>query len=301
VVYVGSANGKLYALSNVGGLAHSSWSMFRHNPWHTGNPATLTLASGVRLGDLDFQFQVRGLSGMNCSVEGSQNLESWSTLGSVTLPTGGSATFTDVQASGYQHRFYRARSGAILSYNSLGYVAVPVPTGYSMIANQLDNPAGNAVGVLLPSPPDGTTVYEWDENTDQFVINVFWLGVWSNPNMTLNPGEGVLVLPGALTTFSFVGSLRQGALANPVPSGMSIRSSMVPQTGILDIDLGYPVAEGDTVLRYDNATASYITDSFVDGQWEGDDPPPRPRVAESFWITTSAAKDWLREFSVWNP
>src|SRR5207302_8556749 len=57
-----------------------------------------------------FVVQVLGLSGMNCSIEGSHNLESWSTLGSVPLPTGGAATFTDNQASGYPYRFYRARS-----------------------------------------------------------------------------------------------------------------------------------------------------------------------------------------------
>ncbi len=295
-VYVGSGNRKLYALSGLSGLARSPWPMFRHSPWHTGNPSTLTLSSGVRLQDLDFQFQIHGLSGMNCTVEGSHNLESWATLGSVTLPAGGVATFTDTQASGYAYRFYRVRSDSILSYNSLGYVAVEVPVGYSMIANQLDHPAGNAVGVLLPDSPEGTMLYKWDEGAQQFVINEFVSGVWEEPYMTLNPGEGALVQPGTATVFTFVGDLRQGTLANPYPSTFSIRSSLVPQSGPLDTGLGFQPAQGDRIDRWNNAIGDYELYTFFAGTWHPT--VPIPRVGESFWIS-GTGNTWTRTFSIW--
>lgn len=270
--------------------------MYRRNPWHTGNPATLTLASGVRLGDFDFQFQLRGLNGMNCTIEGSHNLESWATLGTVPLPAGGVATFTDVQASGYPHRFYRARSGPILSYNSLGYTAIAVPTGYSMVANQVDNPAGNTVGVLLPNPPEGTTLQKWNEGSQGWDGNTFSFGSWSSPNMTLNPGEGALVQPGAATTFTFIGDVRQGTLANPYPGSFAIRSSLVPQSGPIDTALGFQPIEGDRIDRYNNAAGGYDIYQFLGGAWFP--AVPIPRVGESIWISGTAGT-WTRAFTVW--
>ncbi len=296
VIYVGSGNGKLYAFSNLGGLAHTPWAMFRQNPQHTGNPATLTLSSGSRQPNGSFLFQINGLSGMNCTVEGSENLGSWATLGAVTL-AGGAATFTDAQAAGFSWRFYRVRSGAILSYNSLGYVAVNIPSGYSMVANQLDNPAGNTVAIFLPNPPNGTTLNKWNEATQQYNTSTFSLGVWSNPNMTLSPGEGALVQPGSVTTFTFIGNLRQGMLGNPFPSGLSIRSSIVPQAGPIDTMLSFPSAIGDTINRYTSATASYDAYTFTGTAWLPS--VPIPRTGESFWINTTAAKTWTRNFAVW--
>jgi len=238
---------------------------------------------------------------MNCSIDGSHNLESWSTLGSVTLPAGGTANFTDNQASGYPYRFYRARSDSIFSYNSLGYTAVGVPTGLSMIANQLNNPAGGTVGVLLPNVPEGTTLYKWNETTQQFDGNTFSGGAWSNPNMTLNPGEGVFVQPGSATAFTFIGEVPQGTLANPFPSGDSTRSSLVPQTGPIDTFLGLPLINGDVIYRYDNAAGGYQGYLYSsDGQSYAWVPEvPVPRVGESFTIRTSAPRTWTRSFTVW--
>lgn len=302
VVYVGNAAGNLYALQDVSGPAPGDWSMFRQNARHTGYPATLTLASPVRLGDLDFQFQIRGLSGMICGVEASHNLESWRVLGSITLPSGGSTTFTDTQASGYSHQFYRVRSGAILSFKALGYMTVTVPPGSAMIANQVQT-ANNHVRVLFAGVPNNTEIHKHDPGTGGYLTAAFVDNQWEGADFEVGPGEGVFIdnpLAGPLTV-AFVGELLQGRFSNPVPAGSSVRSSMLPQTGVLDVELGYPVAEGDSVSRYDPATGGYLTTSYLDGQWEGYDPPPRPCVGESFWITTSAAKDWLREFSVWNP
>jgi outer membrane protein assembly factor BamB len=303
-VYIGSSDGKLYALAGVSGLARSSWPMFRQNPWHTGPPATLTLSSGNRQPDNSFRFQINGLSGMSCKVEASENLQSWFNLtagGLVTL-TSGTLTFNDPQASGYAYRFYRVSSGPILSYNSLGYVAVVAPVGSSMIANQLDNPSGNTLGVLLTSVPAGTVFSKYNEATQQYVDNTYAAGSgWSDPSMTLNPGEGGFIRLATAQTLSFVGSLRQGSLANPFPTGYSIRSSMVPQTGPIDTSLGFNPVNGDSVLRWNNARAAYDTYSYDLGLGNGWlTGPPVPAVGESVFIYDStASRIWNRNFTVW--
>jgi len=274
--------------------------MFRQNPWHTGTPATLTLGSGERLANGNFRFQIHGVAGMVCQVNASHNLISWITIptaqATVTL-TGGTDTFTDLEQNpGFAYRFYRVRSGPILSLNSLGYVAVDVPSGSSMIANQLNNPAGNTVAVLLPTAPVGTTLYKWNETSQQYYpANTFAVG-WSDPNMTLNPGEGVLVQAGAATTFTFVGDVPQGTLANPLPASLSIRSAMVPQTGPIDSLLGYPNVVGDVINRYNNAAGAYESYTCLGSSWS---PLLAPRVGESFWINTGTARTWTRTFRVW--
>lgn len=164
-----------------------------------------------------------------------------------------------------------------------------------MVANQLDNPAGNTVGVLLPGPPNGTTLYKWNETTQQYEGNNYFFG-WSNPNMTLNPGEGALVQPGSATAFTFIGSLRQGVLANPYPSNFSIRSSLVPQTGPIDTALGFQPSNGDRIDRYNNANGAYDIYQFLFGAWSP--AVPVPRVGEAFWVSGTGST-WNRTFTVW--
>jgi hypothetical protein len=54
-----------------------------------------------------------------------------------------------------------------------------------MIANQLNHPSGNAVGVVLPGVPVGTTLQKWNEKAQSYdVPNVVLGGGWSDPTMT---------------------------------------------------------------------------------------------------------------------
>jgi hypothetical protein len=175
-------------------------------------------------------------------------------------------------------------------------MAVDVPSGDSMFANQLDNAAGNTVGVLLPNPPESTTVSKWDEVTQQLIPNSYQSGQWSDPNMKLNPGEGAFVQPGTATTFTFVGDLRQGKLANPYPSNYSMRSSMVPQTGPLDTALGFQPVQEDMIFRWNNTTGDFDLYTFAGGAWNPT--LPIPRVGESFMIYGTAST-WTRTFSIW--
>jgi hypothetical protein len=60
-------------------------------------------------------------------------------------------------------------------------------------------------------------------------------------------------------TLTFVGQVPQGNLANPIPSGFSIRANQVPQAIRPDtVGLAEPtVNEGDRYFRFNVATQSY--------------------------------------------
>jgi len=142
-------------------------------------------------------------------------------------------------------------------------------------------------------------LYKWNEATQRYDDgNSFIAGFgWSNPNMTLNPGEGVLAQLGSATTFTFIGNVRQGTLANPFPTDLCIRSSMVPQTGPIDTALGFAPTNGDMIERYNNAAGGYDIYTYSGGAWSPS--APAPRVGESFWINTTTVRTWTRAFTVW--
>lgn len=196
----------------------------------------------------------------------------------------------------------------VFSVNAVGYVNLDLPPKFSMIANPL-NTSNNTVSALLPNVPEGTTVYKFNNGSFNQSAS-FLFGSWTgDANMTLNPGEGVFFNNPGTTTLrlTFVGEVMQGtganALNNPIPAGFSIKSSQVPQAGKLDGtaagELGFPVAEGDTVYKFNRTTQNYSTHSFLFGSWGGDG-VPMIDVGESFFVNKAAAATWTRSFSVNN-
>jgi hypothetical protein len=187
---------------------------------------------------------------------------------------------------------------AVYSVNVVGYVNYPAKAPFSMIANPLDNKAGNNLNNILPSVPIGTTIYTWNGTT--FASSVFF-GSWA-PDITLAPGEGAFINLAADTTLTWVGEVMQGALANAIPAGLSIKSSQVPQalklenspTDPTDPGLGFPAAIGDTIYFFRGTPPAYVSSVYF-GSFS---PPAIPAVGEAFWVSTSTAKSWTRTFSV---
>jgi hypothetical protein len=214
-----------------------------------------------------------------------------------------------------------ALSGASLmaqvySVNVVGYINVTIPPGFSIVADQL---LANGPGVpqtlspLLdsqiglnptgdPSPFNGTSWFKytagvtsgspWTTLTpDSYPAtgNVPWDQTFAT-NTTLNPGEAIFVQnPGSAFTVTFVGTVPQGNLTNnAVAHGFSLVSSIIPQAGRLDADLGFPEVDGDTVFIYNVSTSShpgyqtYNADSYSGSGQPWDAPggqPLNPTVA----------------------
>jgi hypothetical protein len=177
---------------------------------------------------------------------------------------------------------------SVFSVNIVGYVNVDVPAGFSMIANQLDNGNGNMLNDLIPSADIGTTIYKFDATTG-FSPSTF-ISDWQ-PNLSLAPGEGAFINVGTATTLTFVGEVKTGTSTVSIPSGFSIKSSVLPISEKLE-DSGFPASIGDTVYFFRNG--GYVASTFIsDFQ-----PEAKPAVGESFFVNKGTAADWTRTFTV---
>ncbi len=253
-----------------------------------------SLSSAKRFPHGPFQFQVKLPSGFAYEIEASTDTKNWTSIASGTAQTD-TVEHLDSDASKFSFRFYRAMCGELVSKNIVGYVSIALPPGFSMISNPLHAPS-NTVGSLFSNLPDGATLCKFDTSLFRLTNNSLQDGKWSNPNEKLVPGEGGIFFNPTtdFKTINFVGDVSQGRLLNPIPSGMSIRSSLVPQPGRLNSDLGFPIAEGDVVHVFDRDQQKYVLYPFSAVEWERN--PPVIGVGESFWISKTQPGNWVRDF-----
>jgi hypothetical protein len=241
-----------------------------------------------------FQFQGNLGAGDSYNLEVSPDLKNWSSLES-GVSNGSVLEFSDSDASKFSFRFYRAASGEKLFQNVIGYVSVNLPPGFSMVANPFNSPS-NCVADLFPQMPEGSTFCKFDTSLFRLSNNAVKQGAWTNPNEKLVPGEGgIFFNPSTeIKTVNFVGDVSQGRLFNPIPPGLSIRSSLVPQSGKLNSDLGFPMAEGDMVHLFDRERQKYVSYPFSAKGWGAD--APNINLGESFWISKTQPDSWEQKF-----
>ena len=299
-IYFGSGNNKLYALRGLSGPAHSSWPMFRRDARHVANLGNITLHSAQLWSNQLVQWQILANPALtSVDVQSSVDLTNWSAATSIPL-VNGTATCLDWPTNQPLARFYRAKSGSYLSMNPIGCLIKSIAPGYALIANHL-NTTNNTVRGLLPIVPDGTKVWKWNEAAQQYNTNTFSTSTGWSTNLTLLPGEGAWI--GNVNVSSndivlrFVGEVLQGQLVNPVPSGFSLRSSMVPQAGGVSTALGYSAGDTDTIQGFGNGGYEQSR-VYINGYgWYEDEPVFE--IGESFTITPAAARTWSRNFNVW--
>jgi len=187
----------------------------------------------------------------------------------------------------------------VYSLNVVGYYNIACPAGEKvMIANQL-NTTNNTLGALIPDGPaaaefykfaGGFTGYQFDD------LDMVWL---PNGDATLNPGEGAFYLSPVATTLTFVGEVLQGTLQNDLPIDTKVmRSSMVPQAGLISTDLGLPGEAADELYTWANGYTGYQFDD-LDMVWL----PSEPTIAvgQAFFYKKAlgnVSSIWTRNFTV---
>jgi hypothetical protein len=200
--------------------------------------------------------------------------------------------YIDSEAYKFTCRFYRLLARTVFSTNVIGYASVSLPPGFSMIGNPFEG--SPPVGELFKEWPDGTTVNRFDTQLFRLVENGVKQGKWINPAEKLVPGEGAIFFnpTSDYKSASFYGEVNPVHQSVPVPSGFSIRSSLVPERGNLAEDLKFPVTNGDVIHLFDRERQAYVLHPFENGQWTAG--PPILGVGESFWVAKTEPGNWMR-------
>jgi len=188
----------------------------------------------------------------------------------------------------------------VYSLNVVGYYNVPAPANtLVLIANQL-NTTNNTIASLIPNGPPNAFLYKYVGGFQTFKFDDVDLAWTPTGDATLNPGEGAFYLSPSATTLTFVGEVLQGTLT--VPNGLPtntkvMRSSMVPQTGLITTDLKLPGEANDFLYTYAGGYSTYKFDD-VDLAWTPSE--PTIKVGESFFYVKAgtASTAWVRNFTV---
>lgn len=192
-----------------------------------------------------------------------------------------------------------AQSTNVYSDNAVGVVQqVYQPGQFQMICNPL-NTTNNTLGSLMPSMPNGTSIFKW--NGASYVSSTFLFGSWSQPALTLNPGEGCFIKVGGSAPYTniWAGEIMQGMLTNNFAVGFSIVSSKVPQEAdAVTLGLLCSPANGDAIYKYNPATGTYSSATFLFGSWNPS--PPTIAVGEAVFLKSSTGHSCVRNFSIDN-
>jgi hypothetical protein len=191
----------------------------------------------------------------------------------------------------------------VYSLNAVGYINVVVPPGFSIIANQL-NTTNNNISPLLDSQlldgnHSGVTLFKYNGGFSSYTVSSS--ATWSSTsvtNTTLNPGEATFINNPFSTNFTltFVGTVLTGKLTNTLAQGFNLVSSITPQTGYLDTQLGLTPGAGDIVFTYNNGYSSDVYSSS--GTWSVNGLAPVPAVGQGFFYFSVAGENWVQNFSV---
>ncbi|MBM3832182.1 MAG: hypothetical protein FJ403_02675 [Verrucomicrobia bacterium] len=143
----------------------------------------------------------------------------------------------------------------------------------------------------MPAPSNGVELYKIVNG--KFITNSAAGGIWKNPDEKLEPGEGAIVFnPGSRTfTANFRGELLQGDLVNRIPAGLSIKGSLVPQSGPITSGLQLQLSPFDNLYQW--KTNRYEVYTYLpNGTWSPSE--PLIRLGESFIIRANQSATWSR-------
>jgi hypothetical protein len=207
----------------------------------------------------------------------------------------------DATAGNMSFALLSTAADSVISENIVGYVNLPLPWGMSLIVNPLLQ-TNMTLGYIFPTAPDGAQVLKLIGNDyDTSVFSAATMS-WSKPAFELALGEGFFFVNASRTTFTqtFVGEVRTGSLTNPLPAGVSVKGSLIPQAGSINSIHNIPGQPGDVLFTYfsdADARGRYVRSSFTatENAWV---PDQELGVAQGFWIQKKQAQDWFRFFSV---
>jgi hypothetical protein len=285
-----------------------------------------THINGGYYGD-NVHLEVTGSMGQDYKLERSTDLASWQLLANFTLAaTPFVCNDTYILGANYARVFYRVSHGSVQNGNMVhsdnifgvyrtNLVGSTQRAMSFLLANSLNSQQGNTIDNTIMSPPTGTILSFWNETVQpqRFDADIVYNGSWGTQgSRLLNPGQGVMIKVPVNRSYLWttMGDVPQGTLANPMPTGFAIRSSMVPQSGTLSSQLGYNTPQdGDSICKWNTANQAfdeYYT--YFLGEWSTNDPvthqiimgEPVIMQGEAFFsYKESPLSNWTRTFTGW--
>ena len=203
----------------------------------------------------------------------------------------------------------------VYSANVVGYVNVPLATGFTLVGNQLDldgtgtnNTILTVVGTNLPPL---TKVLAWNTNTSTYAsITLNAAGVWSagaaGPivKAALQPGGGVFVqIPASSgpTNITLVGNVLQQTNMMGLVTGFQIASYPFPIGGGLTTNLNYipnpsSGSSHDRALTWNVGSQTFTTHIWGTSSWSAGD--PQLGVGGAVFLQPYQPNVWTNSFVV---
>jgi hypothetical protein len=207
----------------------------------------------------------------------------------------------------------------VYSLNVVGYVNVPVPAGYSILANPLSAGVTNGANEVM-TPIDGSVFLLWNGAGYSYIGYDLGNGGWVDANSAaanppaLPPGKGFFFYnPGAATTLTFVGQVVPSpGVTNSMtlPSGYSLVSTPMPVSGTLGTAattgaavvpgaVNMPIMDGEVMLSWNGAGYTYQGFDLGNGGWVDANSAaiPAPTITAGkgfFFYNPGAAAPWLQ-------
>ena len=242
-----------------------------------------------------FRFKFNTVKRISHTVLASTDLLNWDVIAADQAKTE-CEEYLDSDAPKLGHRFYRVLVQGVPSSNVIGYASVTLPPGFCLLANPFKT--SKPIGESFKSLPDGTTLSKYDTLLARLTTNSVNHGKWTDPGQQLFPGEGAIFFnPTAdYKTHSFVGEVAQGSLTVPLPSGFSLRGSLLPKAGDLAEDLQFPIDDGDVIHTFDRDRQKYVLHPFEGGKWTSG--APVLSFCEGFWVAKAQPGNWNRDLVI---
>jgi len=203
----------------------------------------------------------------------------------------------------------------VFSANVVGYVnQAPAVNVFTLVANPLDNGAGNVFSNTFVNIPGGSTVQVWNSGSGSFELYKFQAGHWKDlasntnaDNFNLAPGTGVFITPAAAWTNTYVGTVIApvgGSVTNTVQPGLQLVSSLIPYAGDVTNTsaLNLVVAGGTTLQQWDPIGQQFVLFKFQAGHWVNLGTSlaqdPQLSVGEGFFLNPpTVANVWTQNFT----
>lgn len=188
----------------------------------------------------------------------------------------------------------------VYSQNIVGYVNVPLPTGYTLVANQLDldgTGASNTIySVLGTNLPPNTQVLAWNGSTyssSKLTAAHKWVPENAAIDAAMSPGSGFFVDVPETTNVTLVGTVIQGTNNIAINAGYQIVSPIAPIAGGVTSVEGYVPSKGDQILIWNGSL--YSSKKYSGTAWIGGE--PTFSVGESVFLNAVSNNVWTQTFN----